>query len=223
MNLKPSRYALIAGVSVLLIAVVAPYAIFGILASMIDRGDAAVTQQNIAQSLGSAHFAVLLLFLAALLDVVIGWALWRLFQPVSRSLSLGAGAMRGLYALGFILAIERLHQAISLATASQPAVDQVLVSAKGFYRLWDLALILFAVHLFLLGWIFAKIRHDRNFIAVILSLLLFVAGLGYLADSLARLFFAGRDFNFSAYTFGGEILLMIWLLYNGARGTIFKP
>ena len=42
-----------------------------------------------------------------------------------------------------------------------------------------------------------------------------MAGVGYLVDSFAALLFAGYAVSVSAFTFVGEFLLMVWLLFKG--------
>ena len=50
-----------------------------------------------------------------------------------------------------------------------------------------------------------------------LGVLLASAGSGYVVDSFGRVLFAGYSFDVAAFTFVGEVLLIIWLLIYGRQ------
>jgi hypothetical protein len=54
-------------------------------------------------------------------------------------------------------------------------------------------------------------------IARILGILLVVAGLGYLIDSFGKLLLPNYNVTIAMYTFIGELLLMVWHLWKGAK------
>src|SRR6266508_3639148 len=80
--------ALIAGLGLLLLAVLAAFANFGVLQRLIVSGDAKSTAQNIEAAQGLFRIAIGSFFVVAILDVVVAWALYIWFQPINRSLSL---------------------------------------------------------------------------------------------------------------------------------------
>lgn len=80
--------ALVTGLGLLLLAVLAAITNFGVLQKLIVPGDAKITARNIAAAQGLFRIAIGSFFVVAILDVVVAWALYILFQPVSRSLSL---------------------------------------------------------------------------------------------------------------------------------------
>ncbi|MFI6674568.1 DUF4386 domain-containing protein [Kribbella sp. NPDC050470] len=127
------------------------------------------------------------LFLVVVLDVVVACALYRVFEPIDRTVSFMAAAFRLVYATVFMVAIGQLLQA----------------STDAFSDLWRAGLGLFGVHLILLGYLTARTTRW-------LAALLVIAGLGYLTDAFATFF--AQDLTNSTYTFIGELLLAIWLL-----------
>ncbi len=59
----------------------APITTFGILDTLIARGDAQTTTQNIAAGQGLFRVAIALFFVTAVLDVVVGWAVYVVSGP----------------------------------------------------------------------------------------------------------------------------------------------
>ena len=74
---------------------------------LITPGDAARTAQQITAHEGLFGACIASLFLAAILDVVVAWALYRVFRPVSQRLSALAAWLRVVYAGVFAVAILR--------------------------------------------------------------------------------------------------------------------
>ena len=76
------RDALIAGLGLLLMAVLAGLATFGVLERLVTAADASRTTSDILAAFGSFRLAILALFGVAALDVVVAWALWSFFDWV---------------------------------------------------------------------------------------------------------------------------------------------
>jgi hypothetical protein len=214
--------ALAAGIGLLLMTVLAPFANFGVLQKLIVPGDAATTAHNLAAAQGLFRIAIGSLFVVAILDVVVAWGLYIVFQPVSRSLSLLAALFRLVYATMLAIALNNLVSALQLVggadflNAFGPAQvqAQMMVSLNAFQSGWDLALIMFGVHLFVLGTlVFWSGRR-----LWVLGILVVVAGLGYVVDGCGKLLVPDNNLSVGGYTFVGESLLMFWLLWKGIRG-----
>ena len=129
------RSALVAGLALLLMSVLAAVAILGVIDPIVASDDIA---GEIRDAGARFDLAVAGLVVIALLDLVIAWALWRLFTPVDRRLAGLAGAARAAYALVYLVAIG------FLATAEPANVER-------YQELWDLGLLVFGVHLVLVG------------------------------------------------------------------------
>jgi hypothetical protein len=214
------RDALIAGLGLLLMAVLAGLATFGILERLVTDGDAARTASDIIAAFGSFRFAILALFGVAVLDVVVAWALWAFFDPVHHTVAVLAALCRGLYAAVFAVAISQLVAAARLLSDGQlsgPADLQlqsdVLAEIQQFDDIWSLGLGLFGLHLLLIGWL----AFVSGFVPRFIGLLVALAGTGYLVDSFGSLLYARYTFELASVTFIGEVVLMIWLLLFAAR------
>lgn len=164
---------------------------------------------------------ILALSAIALLDVVVAWALWRVFRPERPGAAALAAAFRLAYAAVFVGAIAHLDVALRLAAGTDdPSFGQgaraLLVDqqVQVFDAAWNGGLILFAAHLVVLGWLL--LRRTGAF-ATVIGVLVAVAGLGYAADSVLRVLVPVPDLGVAAFTFVGEVLLIGWLIAGGVR------
>ena len=217
--------ALAAGFGMLLMTCLAPIANFGILQKLIVPGDAQATAQNIAAAQGLFRIAVGCFFGVAILDLVVAWGLYFVFERVNRSLSLLAALLRVVYASMFAVALNDLLAALQLADGADflktfgtgQLQAQMLILLNAFQSGWDLALIVFGLHLCVIG---ALAFWSGNGLRV-LGILVAVAGFGYIVDGSGKLLVPDYSLNVATYTFVGELLLMFWLFLRGVRG--FTP
>lgn len=214
------RAALIAGLGLLLMAVLAGLATFGILERVVTDGDASRTTNDILAAFGSFRLAILALFGVAVLDVLVAWALWAFFDRVHHAVALLAAWCRGLYAAVFAVAISQLVAAARLlgeggsrGRADLQLQSEVLAQIQQFDDIWSLGLGLFGLHLLLIGWL----AFVSGFVPRFIGLLVAIAGTGYLVDSFGGLLYATYTFELASFTFIGEVVLMIWLLLFAAR------
>ncbi len=63
---------------------------------------------------------------------------------------------------------------------------QGMVSLSAFRSGWDLGLAIFGLHLLVLGYLVFKSSYASKWWGILLSILLAIAGLGYLADSIGK-------------------------------------
>ena len=151
--------ALASGLGLLLLAILAAIVNFGVLQKLIVAGDAQSTAQNIATAQGLFRLAIGGFFAVAILDVVVAWGLYFVFQPVNQSLSLLAALFRVVYATMFAIAVNNLLSALQVvagadflkAFGTHQVQAQMRVLLGAFQSGWDLALIVFGLHLFVLG------------------------------------------------------------------------
>jgi hypothetical protein len=216
------RYALAAAIALLLMAILAPFAQFGVLGQLIVPADPAATTANIAASVGLFSAAIGAFIIVAILDVVVAWAMYGLLRRVDQGLARFVGWSRAVYAVAFAIAIVSLVQAAQLVGGASTAdlataglQSQVASQVASFNSRWDVGLVLFGFHLFGLG---ALLLRSVDF-PRILSALVFVAGAGYLADALGRLFVPGYTLTISMFTFVGEALLIVWLFKIAIKGS----
>jgi Domain of unknown function (DUF4386) len=221
---KSSRHiaALIAGASILLLAALAAFANIAVLQGLVTEGDAAKTAKDILASDGTFRVGITSLYAVVALDVLVAWALMGVFRPVHAGLSRLAAWFRLAYAAVFLVAIAQLAGIPDLLSTRDSAVftpgqvDATALAKVGtFTDIWMAGLLLFGVHLTLLGFlVFRSGQMPR-----LLGILLVVAGVGYAFDTMAAVLSTGSVFAVSTVTFLGESLLALWLLIRGHRLT----
>lgn len=223
-GLSLRKAAIVAGIGLLLMAIVAPVANFGILQGLLVPDNAAETVSNLANSGGSFRLAILLFLVVAVLDVIVAWALYIFLKPLHQSLSLLTAWFRIIYAtmLGvlsfFLIEVVLLLNAVEFSTLIEPGAlnAQVMLALKSFNMGWEFSLIIFGIHLLLLGYLV----YSAGYMKRVLGILLIVAALGYLTDGTGRLLSSEYSITVSVYTFIGEVILIFWLLIKGGRKSV---
>ncbi len=215
------RAGLVAGIGILVMAALSGFGIFFVVEGLVTPGDAAGTVANIAASDGLFRWGTLSLYAVAVLDVLVAWALFRFFSPVHEGLARLAAWCRLAYAGVFMLAIGQLAGIPDLVTSAdyselltaEQIQGQALLKADAFDDLWMAGLILFGIHLALVGYL----AYRSSFVPKLLGVLLVVAGAGYLFDSVASTVLASPPGSVATVTFLGEFLLALWLVVRSRR------
>jgi hypothetical protein len=215
------RASLVAGTGLMLMAALAGFGNLVVLEGLVTPGDATSTAADIMASEGLFRMGVAALYVVVVLDVVIAWALLRVFSPVSRDLSRLAAWFRLAYAAVFLVALGQLVGVPDLlgngtsnsAFSPQQLDAQALLKIDTFNDIWMAGLVLFGVHLLVLG----HLAYTSGFMPKVLGVLLVIAGVGYAFDSFASVLTAGSPITISGVTFLGEFLLGLWLLIRGRR------
>jgi aminoglycoside phosphotransferase (APT) family kinase protein len=217
------RPALVAGAAIMLVAVLAGFGNLVVVQGLVTPGDAPATAHDITASEGLFRLGVASLYLAALLDIVVAWALFTVFRPVHSELSRLSAWLRLAYAVVFIVALSQLAGIPALLngadgtgpfTRSQLQA-QALAKADAFHNIWSAGLILFGAHLVGIG----ILAYRSGFVPRLIGALLVLAGAGYAFDSLVSVFTEHPVFVVSNVTFLGEFLLGVWLLKRGRHTT----
>lgn len=78
---------------------------------------------------------------------------------------------------------------------------------------WSIGLVLFGIHLVLLGYL----MYRSNYIPRLLGILLVLDGLGWVIDSLQPYLYPNARLKFLFVSFFGEVFLMLWLLIRGGK------
>ncbi|EEP70290.1 hypothetical protein MCAG_00617 [Micromonospora sp. ATCC 39149] len=209
------RAALAAGLGLLLMAVLAGLANFGVVQRLVSA-DATETTTRLLSHQRELVLAAAALFTVVCLDVLVAWALRAFLAGTHRAVALLSAWCRTAYAVVFAVAITHLIAAAGLLRAGA-RTDQtspgVYARIADFQEIWSLGLILFGVHLLMIGWLAWRSDAVPNWVAVLVT----IAGAGYLADSIGALAPAAYPFQVAAVTFVGEVVLMAWLLVFAAR------
>lgn len=192
------RAGLVAGLGLLAMSVLAGFANFGVVDKVTGPRDT---------DTGLFRLAVLALVVVVVLDVVVALALREFFAPAEPAVATLAAWCRLAYAAVFLVAIADLHAAAG--------AEDAMAHVAAFHDVWDVGLILFGVHLVLIGYLTA--RH----LPAVLGVLVAVAGLGYIVDGAGTVLVADYRADLAAFTFAGEVTLMVWLLVK-ARSTVSR-
>jgi hypothetical protein len=209
------RASWLSGLGLFFMAVIAAWSNFAVLEALIIPNNAAKTASNILESLGLFRLGVLGFLVVVLLDVLVSWGLFVVFARVDEALSRLAAWFRLVYSAIFAIAIAQLVGIPQLLENPLLNLEQnqalVLFSTQHFKNIWDLGLLLFGVHLLLLG----ILAWRSGFVPRWLGVLLLAAGVGYGFDSVAAVL--GYGLRISSFTFLGEFLLIFCLFWLAAR------
>jgi hypothetical protein len=205
--------AISAGLGLVLMMFPAILANFFVIQAMLVPGDAAATVNNILASEFQFRLAILAFVVVAILDVIVAWGLYVFFIPTNRYLSLLAAWFRLVYSAVLVMAIMELIRALSIlesAVIGGPEQLQagVTMALQSFDDAWAIGLVLFGLHLVLVGVLTLQTAAMPKW----LGALLIIAGVGYVFDSLAGLLLPEFGLTISQLTFVGEMLLAVWLL-----------
>lgn len=215
--------AIIAGIGLLIMAILAPIANFSILQGLVDPDEVAKTINNIVDAEGLFRIATCFFLIVAILDIIVAWALYVFLKPVNKSLSLLTAWFRLVYAatLGvvsiyLINVLQLLNGADYLSAFETTQLQaQVMLSLNSFTLGWEFGLIIFGFHLLLLGYLFFKAGYMRKFLGILLVL----ASLGYLIDGFGKLLSSHYNISIAMFTFIGEVILIFWLFIKGRKIT----
>ena len=217
------RAGFFAGVGLLLIAALSAFGNLVVVAGLVTAGDAAQTANDIMASEGTFRLGVASLYLVAVLDVVVAWALLRFFSPVSGGISRLAGWLRLAYAGVFMVAVSQLAgipdllsgDAYSLAFGQEQLQAEALLKVDSFQDIWFAGLVLFGAHLLVIGYL----AYRSGYVPRLLGVLIAIAGAGYAFDTFGVVLF-DSPVTVSSVTFLGEFLLAVWLVVRGRRVAI---
>ena len=209
--------ALVAGFAYLLNPV--SYAEFSIYPKLVIPGNIEQTVQNITAHHQLFVVAILCYLVSFIGDVVIAWSLYFLLAPVNKALSLLTAWFRLVYAAMALCATFSLVSVFRLLTApdyrtlfgSGPLNAQVRLLLSSFRWDWSMSLVLFGIHLVLLGYLIFR----SSYIPRIMGILLVINGLGWIIDSLGPYLLPNANLGFTFITFFGEVVFMLWLLIMG--------
>jgi len=225
---KLNKIARIAGIGYLVIFVTGIFANFFVLESIVEPNDAATTYNNILENtlqfrIGFLSFVVMVVF-----DVILTWALYLIFEPVNRNLALFGAWFRLVNTAIFGVALFALFNVLHLTSGEEylnifePAQLQakVMLAIENFNNIWLIGLLFFGIHLAALGYLIIQ----SKFIAKFIGILLIIASLGYVIDSVAH--FMMPNYNDYKDIFSmivvipgvvGEFSLTLWLLIRGVK------
>ena len=216
-GLSLRQAALIAGFGYLLGPVT--YAEFSIYPKLVIPGSIDQTVQNIATHRGLFAAAILCYLVEFIEDIVIAWALYVLLAPVNRAVSRLAAWFRLMYTAIAFFGMLKLVTVFHLVTSPEyaaafgegPLRAQVKLLLGTFRDDWSMGLVLFGIHLALLG----DLIYRSGYMPRLLGIVMLIDGVGWVVDSLQPYLYPNANLKYLFVTFFGEIFLMLWLLIRG--------
>lgn len=219
------QLALLAGGALLLMAAAAGFSYGYVHGSLIVTDDPVATFDKLAKAEGLFRLGILGWLLILVLDVGVAWALYLYMRPVQAGPALLMGWLRLAYAAVLGVAIMPLltaAQLLGLHSTLAPEVlgQQVMTQLATFESTWSLGLIVFGLHLLVLGYLALRARHIHQ----AFGWLLLLAGLGYVFVHVAKLLSPGEaawlattEQVLSVPMALGELAFAVWLLIRGGR------
>lgn len=199
----------------MLMAALAVFSNFMVIEELVTKGDAASTAADLASSKGLFQVGIAGWFVIVALDILVAVALFHVVRPVSARLAaIGAwsrtlyGVVLGAATFQLVGILGLLDGAITSATSAE-----VLRKTEAFTDIWHLGLILFGVHLMVVGYLAFRSAYIPKFVGSIVA----VSGFGYLFDAGVRAVVTDPSLSLSMITGAGELVMGIWLLARGRR------
>lgn len=217
-------WARLAGLAYLIIVVTALFSEVFVRGSLITS-DPAETAANIAASELQFRFGGVLGFITLIGDIIVAYAIYEIFKPVSASLTRITVIFRLVFvavmapvamfhfAPLFLLSGADYLQVIDTAQLEAIASMSLRMHSAGF----QIALMFFGVHLLLAGWL---ILHTR-LIPRLIGILIVAAGLAYIVNNVAYFLEPSLSSLLFPYIYLipllGEMSLTVWLLLFGVN------
>jgi hypothetical protein len=203
-TMTPRKLSIIAGSSYLVIFFAAIFANFFVLEAIIASPVETVTKHHLM-----VRFGIMAFILTVVFDVVVAWALNKLFKD--HYLSGLSTYFRMMHAAIMGVAIFALPMALDATTESE-----ILKQVDVFNIIWLIGLFFFGIHLILLGRIMRRPK--------IIAIFLMLAGLMYMIDTAAHFLLPSYEVYSSLFlalvavpSIIGEMSFAIWLLIKGGK------
>ncbi|MEL6534541.1 MAG: DUF4386 domain-containing protein [Bacteroidota bacterium] len=206
------------GVGYLIIFLSGFYGNFYVLQSLVVAGDAPATLANLLQNPGTYRAGVAAFLIMVLADLVLAWPLFQLLQDAHPKMAFTSSLLRVLNAGFFFAALTYLFSISKALSTHSPEASHIMAALDQFNRVWTWGLLVFGVHLLLLG---SLLYRSASF-PRLLGILIGIAGLGYLVDCSAQLWMPQYAAYQSVFEIAvvipgviGEFSLTLWLLIKG--------
>jgi len=218
MNKQEKTAGLIAGISLLMMAIAAGFS-YGFVQSELLVESAEISKQNILENSNLFYASIAGWLLIFITDLMVSFALYVFFKNTSKHISMVTASIRLVYTLILGAAIFQLFPILTDLSTDMNALD-ILGSYQSFEKIWSFGLIIFGIHLLGLAYLSLKSKTVPRF----LGYLLYFAGAAYTLLHGAKQFSAfpadiieKTEVLLSLPMGLSEILLAIWLIYRGFK------
>ena len=223
-NLK--NLARLTGIGYLVIFIAGFYANFYVLEGLLVPNDPFSTFQNITNNLSGFEFGLAAFVIMVVIDLLLAWPLYVLLRTTNNEIAVLSSLLRVLNALFFFIALENLGNLYYGIQSGSILPAETLVYFDQFNITWTNGLLVFGVHLMVMGLLLYRSLEFPKILGVLIT----IAGLGYLVDCSAQLFLNSYDdyrmlFETVVISTGviGEFSLTLYLLIAGIRSPKMIP
>jgi hypothetical protein len=219
-DISPNRTARTAGFLYLLLV---PFGFFGAkyIPSITVPGNAVATVNNIMAHTLLFRLSILSALITPIVTVLVALFLYKLLKSVNKNqavlmviFALAAAPIAMLNELNHFAVLLLLNGTDYLKAFS---VDQLYSQVMFFLDLNHygafITAIFWGLWLFPMGYLVFK----SGFLPRIIGVLLIIAGVGYIVDSAALFLLPDLNIAISKFTFIGELLFLLWLLFRGVK------
>lgn len=216
--------AMLAGISLIIMAIVSFFSYGYVFRTLILPGNAIGTLEQLVGSKQLFTYGLIGWSIIIVTDLIVTWAFYMFLKNINPKVSLIGAAARLTYTVVLSIAVSKLINVNSLIAniteVTTPLASEVMTSIDAFENIWSLGLIIFGVHLVFVGYVALQSKS----ISRIISILLIIAGVSY---SVIHLLYGFLP-QFDAFTniletvlllpmTVGELGFGIWLLINGRK------
>lgn len=219
--------ALTAGIALIIMTLASFFSYGYVHASLVLQGDASATFHNIMSSTALFKTEILGWLMILIADIVVAWAFYMVLKPIHQGLSLLGAWFRLIYTAILGIAILNLLFVLLLTgSADHSAISdqlqtQAMLYVRAFDAIWSMGLIIFGGHLLIIGYVTLRSTN----IPKIISILLLLAGTGYMLVHLCNVFLPQYEgiktmltYVFTVPMIAGELGLGLWMLFKGGKG-----
>lgn len=219
--------AIVSGAAILIMTAAAVIATDLTIGSLSVADNAAATTNNIKASGMVFRAGVFSWLIILICDVLAAWGLYIFLKPVNKDLSLLMAWLRLVYVAILGVAMLNYIKVMQLISSenyvsslgTNQFQSQVMLLVNSFDNMWSIGLIVFGLHIFLLGYLVFK----SGYIPKTLGILLIIAFAGYVITNLGDLLVPAYSNYKTIVTYIfiipmlSEVALGLWLLIKGRK------
>ncbi len=184
------KYARIIGLLYLMIAIIAGFSMGFAPSQLIVADDATATYQSLVTNMTLFRWTIAADVAVIILETVITVMLYRLFKPVSSTVSLIATFSRlamaiimGLNLINYMIPIVIIHHPDYLGAFSQSELEAIMYLFLKAHKYGEFGWqIFFGIHLLALGYMAKKSGYAPKLMGIIMM----IGGIGYLHESIVN-------------------------------------
>ncbi len=216
--MKQRRIAIITGVSLIMMAIVAGFSIGYAYSELYKPEQLEFLKDNILQHKELYQSMLFGILTIIILDLIVSYTLYKYFEDDNKNMSFISGIIRVIYTIIFGIATYYLTKNLSTNELTNEIANS---NFQQFQTIWNIGLVVFGFHIILIGFLM-KLNMK---IPKILWYLTLIAGVSYVLVHLTKLGNPNSEMvkNFEmilALPMAiGELGLAIWLLIKGGKET----